>query len=116
MSDAPLDPNRKTLMEEATAGDSGKSASLLRSATPEEEEAENERMVEEFTKSLPAIFVDTYYLSLTKTVARITLGEYTDDGRVFYRGAYVMPTQSAVELAKAILELFGKTEKDVPGG
>jgi hypothetical protein len=58
-----------------------------------------------------AVFCDTYFLNIWPEYLRIAFGEHLRD-RPYYRSAIAMPISDAKSLAKDILELVERIEKD----
>ena len=61
--------------------------------------------------ALPAVYVDTWFLSTWTGHVRITLGEEALPGRDQYRYAMVMELDIAERFAEHILEMVGRRKK-----
>jgi hypothetical protein len=60
-----------------------------------------------------ATYVDSFYVSVTAVITRISFAEVTNEGESIWRVAVALPTSDAIELARIINELATKNTEEV---
>jgi hypothetical protein len=106
MADNPKDPKDgmfSELMKEST--ETPQRRRIAKSREPDEKE------VIEPIREVQAIYVDSFFVSVTPSITRITFAELTNENEACWRSAVVLPTSDATELARIIFELVDKGEK-----
>jgi len=77
----------------------------------EDESNEDEKNAIEPIREVAATYVDSFFVSVTPTITRISFAEITNEGESMWRLAVVLPTVDAKELSRIIAELAAKNDE-----
>jgi hypothetical protein len=85
----------------------GRRANYGRSPRPQKEPDPIEPI-----REVTAIYVDSFFVSVTPIITRLSFAETTNEGESIWRTAVVLPTSDAKELAQVIVDLATKHEEE----